>query len=242
MKKLSFGIMYEVALAILVILSLVLDLPTVEGITLDWFIWAIFFMDYIARFIKSENKWEYFKEHPLDFIAILPFDQFLRTARFVRLFRILRLIMILNRRTSFFEQILRKYKIDTFVVSIMSLLFLAALPMKTIEPSFDSYGDALWWAIVTMTTVGYGDLYPETTIGRIIASVLMLTGIGLIGLITGTVASIFTSSKDDQLPQELKDVKQKMNDYPHLDEIDYNYMIDKLKKMKDKQNNQTLTE
>jgi voltage-gated potassium channel len=88
-----------------------------------------------------------------------------------------------------------------------------------------------------MTTVGYGDLSPETTVGRIIASVLMLTGIGVIGLITGTVASIFTDNKDERLPKELKDVKQKIDAYPNIDEIDYIYMIEKLQKMKDKQSN-----
>ncbi|MBY0121721.1 potassium channel family protein [Bacillus sp. S/N-304-OC-R1] len=236
MKKIYFGIIYELCLAALVILSLVLDLPSKQGAILDWFIWGIFILDYIIRLYISDNKWEYFKGHPLDFIAILPLDQFFRTARFVRIFRIIRLIMIMNRRIAFLDQLLRKYKIDTFVVSVMSILFLIALPMKFIEPSFDSYSDALWWAIVTMTTVGYGDLSPETTVGRIIASVLMLTGIGVIGLITGTVASIFTDNRDDRLPKELKDIKQTIDAYPNIDEIDYNYMIEKLQKMKNKHN------
>ncbi|MBP1933375.1 ion transporter [Ammoniphilus resinae] len=233
MKKISFGLIYELILAVLVILSLVLELPPHEGAIFDWFIWSIFFIDYSVRFFKSDNKWRYFKEHPLDFIAILPLDQFLRTARFVRVFRILRLIIIMNRRTAFLDLLLRKYKIDTLVVLVMCLLFLVSLPMKEIEPEFDSYGDALWWAIVTMTTVGYGDLAPQTTVGRVIASVLMLSGIGIIGVITGTVASIFTSNKDDHLPQELKHVRQKLDAYPDLDQLDYDYMIERLKKMRD---------
>lgn len=137
--------------------------------------------------------------------------------RIVRLVRILRLIMILNRRFSFFDQMLKKYKIDNLIISVVAILFLAALPMRHIEPSFDSYADALWWAIDTMTTVGYGDLYPETTVGRLIASVLMLIGIGIIGLVTGTVASIFTRSKDELLPKELLDVKRLIGSYPSLD-------------------------
>lgn len=228
----SIGIIYEITLALLVVLSLVLDLPAQEGVIFDWFIWAIFFVDYVVRIYNSENKWKYFRDHPLDFIAILPLDQVLRTARFVRVFRILRLISIMNRRTSIIDLLLKKYKIDTLVVMVMCLLFVVALPMAWIEPSFDSYGDALWWAIVTMTTVGYGDLSPETSVGRIIASVLMLSGIGLIGIITGTVASIFTGNKEDNLPQELKDVKQKLDQYPNIDEVDYKYMIEKLEKMK----------
>lgn len=150
-----------------------------------------------------------------------------------RLVRILRLIMVLNRRFSFLDQMLKKYKIDNLVISVVAILFLAALPMRHIEPSFDSYADALWWAIVTMTTVGYGDLYPETTVGRLIASVLMLIGIGMIGLVTGTVASIFTRSKDELLPKQLLDVKRLIGDYPNLDRTDYDYMIGKLEQLRD---------
>ncbi|WP_168122340.1 potassium channel family protein [Paenibacillus sp. HB172176] len=235
MKKLSFGMIYEVGLAILVILSLTLDLSTREGEIFDWIIWGIFVVDYAFRLIKSEKKWEFVYKHPLDFIAILPFSQILRSARFVRLIRVIRLIMIMNRRLSFLDQMMSKYKVDTLVITVISMLFLIALPMKWIEPSFDSYSDALWWAIVTMTTVGYGDLSPETTIGRIIASVLMLSGIGIIGIITGTVASIFTRSKDDSLPPELRELKSKIDRYPDLDDVDYDYMIGKLTKLQREQ-------
>lgn len=215
------------------ILSLTLDLETTQGKALDWFIWIVFVIDYTVRILNSDNNWQYFKDHPLDFIAILPFDQLLRSMRIVRLVRILRLIMILNRRFSFFDQMLKKYKIDNLIISVVAILFLAALPMRHIEPSFDSYADALWWAIVTMTTVGYGDLYPETTVGRLIASVLMLIGIGIIGLVTGTVASIFTRSKDELLPKELLDVKRMIGNYPSLDRTDYDYMIHRLEQLRD---------
>ncbi|MUV37659.1 Potassium channel protein [Lentibacillus sp. JNUCC-1] len=235
MKKIKFGMVYEIFLATMVILSLVLDLPSTEGAIFDWVIWLIFFIDYSVRFFNSDNKWAYFKSHPLEFIAILPLDQILRMARFVRIFRILRLLMIMNRRTLFLDQFLKKYMIDRFIIVIMVLLFLIALPMRIIEPSFHTYGDALWWAIVTMTTVGYGDLSPETPVGRLIASVLMIAGIGVIGLVTGTIASIFTSNKDDKLPQELIDVKQMIDTYPNLDDVDYQYMIDKLGKARGEQ-------
>ncbi|WP_217587544.1 potassium channel family protein [Lentibacillus saliphilus] len=237
MKKISFGLIYELCLATLVILSLVLDLPSTQGVVFDWFIWGIFVLDYSYRFFNSENKWAYFKSRPLEFIAILPLDQILRTARFVRIIRVLRLLMIVNRRTFFFDEFLKKYKVDKLIVIVMVLLFLSALPMKMIEPSFESYSDALWWAIVTMTTVGYGDLSPETPVGRIIASVLMLTGIGVIGLVTGTIASVFTSNKEEQLPQPLIDVKQKIDAYPKLDDVDYDYMINKLEQAKHDHNN-----
>ena len=233
MKRISFSVLYELVLAGLVIISLTLDLESTEGAVLDWTVWAIFFVDYMARILSSDNKWRYFKEHPLDFIAILPFDQLLQSARIVRLFRVLRLIMILNRRFSFFDQVLRKYKLDTLVMILVALLFLIALPMKLIEPTFETYDDALWWAIVTMTTVGYGDLSPETPVGRILASVLMLMGIGMIGIFTGTVAAIFTRDREESRPKAWTDLQQKLNEYPRLDDADYDYMICKLELLRD---------
>jgi voltage-gated potassium channel len=90
-----------------------------------------------------------------------------------------------------------------------------------------NYGDALWWAIATVTTVGYGDKYPVTAGGRGIAVVLMLVGIGLIGVLTATVASYFVEEKADREKAELTDrldrierwltrVLNAPEDYPHL--------------------------
>jgi len=232
-KIVSIGIIYEIFLAAMVVLSLTLDLPSEQGRMLDWFIWSIFMIDYIVRLWRAENKWKFFREHPLEFISILPLDQFLRVARLVRLVRILRLIVLLNHRVAFLDYWLQRYKVDTVILVVMTLLFMAALPMKWMEPDFHTYEDAFWWAIVTMTTVGYGDLSPVTTTGRIIASFLMLSGIGMIGVVTGTVASIFTGGKEKEMPKELQDVMRVMNDYPQLDKHDYNYMIGKLERLRD---------
>ncbi len=233
--NLSFGFIYEISLALLIIISIILDLPQPESTVMEWAVWGIFFLDYLFRFLKSDDKWRFFKSHPLDFIAILPLSQIFQTARLVRLVRLLRLFSLFNRRTAFLNHFLKKYNIDTVFVFVIVLLFLAALPMKWIEPDFKTYGDALWWTVVTTTTVGYGDLSPVTTVGRIIAGILMLTGIGVIGLITGTVASVFTKGDERDQPKELKDVRAKMDEYPALDEADYTYMIQKLELLKEKE-------
>jgi voltage-gated potassium channel len=70
-----------------------------------------------------------------------------------------------------------------------------------------SFGDALWWALTTTTTVGYGDIYPTTTEGRLIAVLLMLTGIGVIGMFTATIASFFMIEEEQG---ELDDVRERL--------------------------------
>jgi voltage-gated potassium channel len=88
-----------------------------------------------------------------------------------------------------------------FVCSGLELAFEKSAHGSTIH----NFGDALWWAVVTVTTVGYGDKYPMTAGGRGVAVVLMLVGIGLIGVLTATVASYFVEERSDRDKVELSD-------------------------------------
>ncbi len=74
-------------------------------------------------------------------------------------------------------------------------MIIIPVPMVFIEPEINNYPDALWWAIVTATTVGYGDIVPVTPIGRILASIMMLFGIAFIGMITSTITNFFPRQK-----------------------------------------------
>jgi voltage-gated potassium channel len=76
-----------------------------------------------------------------------------------------------------------------------ALAFTAAVILRLIDPGIGTFGDSLWWAVTTVTTVGYGDVLPETTAGRFVAAVLMLAGLGLIPLITSVVVSILVSQR-----------------------------------------------
>lgn len=91
--------------------------------------------------------------------------------------------------------------IVVFVLAGLELAFEHNAPGSNIH----NYGDALWWAIVTVTTVGYGDKYPVSAGGRGVAVILMLVGIGLIGVLTATVASYFVEEKSDQEKADLNE-------------------------------------
>ncbi len=94
---------------------------------------------------------------------------------------------------------LKKFNLNYFpkvIVAILIVWLLGGILIRIIEPqSFKTLGTSLWWTIVSMTTVGYGDFYPETNMGRIIAIIIMLSGIGLISIVTATIASSFTTQK-----------------------------------------------
>jgi voltage-gated potassium channel len=107
------------------------------------------------------------------------------------------------------EAILRHHSLFRVLLAAAGTLFLGAWLVLLFEENakgsnIHSYPDALWWAIVTVTTVGYGDRFPVTEGGRAVAVVLMLVGIGLIGVLTATVASVFIKEHTDANREEIK--------------------------------------
>jgi voltage-gated potassium channel len=107
------------------------------------------------------------------------------------------------------EAILKHHSLFRVLIAVVVTLFLGAWLVLLFEEkakgtNIHDYPDALWWAIVTVTTVGYGDRYPVTEGGRLVAVVLMLVGIGLIGVLTATVASVFIKEHTDANKEEFK--------------------------------------
>ena len=85
--------------------------------------------------------------------------------------------------------------IGLIVATAATLAFAAAVIVRIVDPAIGTFGDALWWAVTTVTTVGYGDVVPESTTGRFVGAALMLTGLGLIPIITSVVVSILVSQR-----------------------------------------------
>lgn len=152
----------------------------------DWITWGMFALDYFVRLVLAEDRRRYLLQHWLDLLIVA-----LPLLRPLRLLRLLPLISVLNRHAS----MLLRGRVAMYVAVGSSLVaFVAALTVLSVErghpgANIVNFGDALWWAAETMTTVGYGDVYPVTAWGRVIAVGLMICGIGLLGTVTATLAS-----------------------------------------------------
>jgi voltage-gated potassium channel len=148
--------------------------------------WVIFAGDYVVRLVLAEQRWRFVRTNLLDLLVIV-----LPLLRPLRLLRLVALLSVLNRSAA---SSLRGRVVAYASGGAVLLLFCAGLAITEQERSLpgsniSNFGDGLWWAITTMTTVGYGDRYPVSTGGRLIAAALMVGGIALLGVVTATLAS-----------------------------------------------------
>jgi voltage-gated potassium channel len=187
------------ALAVVAVVLLILPASSMAEVT-NLIVWALFVADYAAGLWVAPDRRRFVKGHLLELVAILPID-FLRAARalrVLRLIRVLRLGIVFGRTYRTLGGILGTNGLGRAIVAISIVILLAGLAIWTVEPEIGSPGDGLWWAFVTATTVGYGDISPASAGGRLIALVLMTIGIGLIGLVTGSVATFFLRGGIDE--------------------------------------------
>jgi voltage-gated potassium channel len=153
---------------------------------IDWAIWGLFVVDYVVRLCLADNRWHWFLRHLLDFaIVSLPL------LRPLRLLRLLVLIEVLQKAIG---DAFRGRIVVYTVSGVVLLIYTASLAVFDKErylhgATINSFGKALWWSITTVTTVGYGDVYPVTNTGRVIAVLLMIGGISLVGVVTAALAS-----------------------------------------------------
>jgi voltage-gated potassium channel len=112
-----------------------------------------------------------------------------------RLGRLARLLLVSPKAR---QALQRLGRVGLFALAmILFASWMAYTAEKATNPEFATYGDAVWWGIVTLTTVGYGDIVPETTPGRVAGVFLMVTGLATLGIISGTMASLFRSSNEE---------------------------------------------
>ena len=161
--------------------------------------WIAFGVDYAARQGLAERRWQFVRSNVLDLVVIA-----LPLLRPLRLLRLVALLSVLNRAGA---RSLRG-RVVTYVCGATVLLIgTAALAVTEAErgvpgATITSAGDGLWWAVTTITTVGYGDRYPVSATGRVIAVALMLGGIALLGVVTATIASWLVDRVQQENEQE----------------------------------------
>ncbi len=179
-------------------------------LTLDTFIWALFAIDLIVKIAIAPRRFAYLKRHWLEaLVVVVPF------------FRPLRIVRVFLFGSRAWVGARRLVNIDFLLVYGIGLVIIAATVVTSVEggenASIKSFPDALWWAVVTITTVGYGDMVPLTVAGRAMAFVLMLGGIAFFSGVTANLASFLVKSSSEsdkkmlaQLTKEVESLRQEI--------------------------------
>jgi voltage-gated potassium channel len=189
------------ALLFLIVFSIpafVLDLSddSLRSIELiQWICWIAFALDLLIGLLTSNSKKEYLLKHPLELLSVLlPF------LRPLRLMRVISFGGLALQKIAMGKQFAITVKV---AITAVFISYIAAVQITISERSVEgsnikNFSDGLWWAVTTVTTVGYGDRFPTTTEGRILAVMLMLVGISLVGVITASVASWFVRLSQEE--------------------------------------------
>jgi len=178
---------------------------------IEWFSVIVFSLEYFLRIYVADRKPKFIFSFfgIIDALAILPFYlsfgvdlRSLRALRFLRLFRILKLVRY-NKAINHFSQAIKtaKEEILLFIFITLILIYFSAVGIYYFENQeqpehFSSIFDSLWWAIITLTTVGYGDVYPITVGGKVFTFFILMIGLGIIAIPTGIISSALTKSID----------------------------------------------
>ena len=210
---------YDTTIIIFALISVVLVmLGFAEMIDLDnppysiigLLIWFVFVVDYGWRFFSSKEKWRFILENIFDLLAILPLNAIFTVFRLGRIFRLARLTKLLKLTrllrvvglTGKLEKKVGKLLRTNGLLYIFYLNFFIVLVGSSILSVVEekSFSYSLWWALVTVTTVGYGDIIPASIFGKWLAVLLMLVGIGTIGMSTSSLTNFFVKDNpDDQI-------------------------------------------
>ena len=163
-------------------------------------VFCVFFLsEWILGLVVADDRKQYLFdiENGLDLLSAIPFGYFFQSLRVFRFVRIARLIRIVMRTRRFRQQTGRFLRV---ILIVLALVAAGGIGLRIVEPdTVPTLADGLWWATVTLSTVGYGDFVPVTNAGRLLAGVLMLFGVGTFGYIAGIAAQVFDDEEDEIL-------------------------------------------
>ena len=184
----------------------------------DFAVCMVFMADFVVSLYRAPNRWRYFITWGwIDLLSSIPALDIARWGRAARVLRILRLLRGLRASQVLVQAVVQQRAHNAMLAaSLIALMLVSFCSIAILQFEAGAGGnintaeDAVWWSLTTITTVGYGDRYPVTTEGRMIAVVLMSGGVGLFGLFSGFLASWFVGEEEEASNKELIAVREEL--------------------------------
>lgn len=182
----------------------------------DWLVWFAFLLETMVLASQVGNRRAYLSGNWLNLLIITAgFPYFWQFAPLIGLLRSARLVLVLAlllRMSKSARKLLSQHKLGTTLIVAFFAMVLSGIIISRIDPSIGTVWDGMWWAWVTMATVGYGDVVPHSGAGRLFASLVVLFGVVLISLLTANLAAFFIGSEVEKVEQEEKEADRLLKD------------------------------
>ncbi len=205
----------------------------------DLFVVLILILQFIYNFKNSTSKTKFLKNNWFDILGMVPEILIPGFATFLRYFRLIKILSLFRRNLTQFFDFIEKTHLEYGIITLIFILISAAAVFyffeNGINPSVNSIDDAMWYVLITVTTVGFGDIYPYTIGGRIATVIIIITGIGFISYLAASVTGWFfeTAKKEEEkIEEEIETFEEHINE--HLDSIEAD--VTEIKEILDKIN------
>ncbi|MCG9697553.1 ion transporter [Shewanella sp. Isolate11] len=242
---------FQIAMMLLSLISVIVVLTITFGkletetrrllLFVDTSICSIFISYFLINLFRADSKLDYFKRNWIDLVASIPAIEPLRMAR---LFQILRVIRLLRMTRSILIPLMKQRRqatLASLLVAMVSILTFSSMLILIVEAgdpqaNIHTAEDAIWWSLVTISTVGYGDYYPVTTIGHVIGGVVIVCGVSFFGVISGYMASLFIApDESEKLESQRQEIRCEIESALARMELNQQSLLQEIAELKQQQ-------
>ena len=201
---------------IIAILTTIVFSITTEFLSLvifDIIVCSIIFLDFLKGYYSSSNRLVYIKENWLELLAFIPFDLILSPFLgfdLIVVFKVIRIMLLLLILFHMAGGFLKDTRLDEIIGLVTVIIIGSTVGLYLVDPSMNNLFENLWFVVVSITTVGYGDITPTTTYGKVFSLVLLIIGVFVFSAITGAISSYFMDTLLQEGTYHIHDLKEKV--------------------------------